>query len=205
MTSRPNTLDVSQLPTYEISKEAPLWWGQAMLVIIEGSTFAILIAMYFYLRLSVDVWPPPGTQLPHLPYATLALIPLLISAGGSYWASEGAKKDSRRDMLLGMTLNVVLGFAFLGLRAAEWRTFNFTWATDVHGSMVWSILFLHTLDAIADLLYTIVLIVLVATGRYGPRQRLGVHADSVVWYFIVAIWLPLYGALYWGPRLIGAP
>ena len=37
------------------------------------------------------------------------------------------------------------------------------------------------------------------------KQRLGVHVDSVLWYFIVLIWLPLYVAIYWGPHIVGAP
>src|SRR3954452_15114408 len=96
-----HTIDVSQLPDYDISNNAPLWWGQALLAAIEGSLFLMLVAMYFYLRLSVDMWPPPGTQLPHLAKPTLALLPLLLSCIGSYWASQGAKKDSRRQMLTG--------------------------------------------------------------------------------------------------------
>lgn len=199
------TLDVSGLRPYDISNKSPLWWGQLMMCLIEGSIFCMLIAIYFYLRLSVDVWPPPGTQLPHRTFATIALIPLLLSAVGSYWASEGAKKNDRRAMLTGMILNVGLGGIFLAFRFAEWRTLNFTWATDAHGTIFWSILFLHTLDTIGDLLYTVVLIVIIGVGRYGQRQRIGVHADSVVWYFIIAIWLPLYAVLYWGPHFIGAP
>lgn len=203
ITSR--TLDLGHLRPYDISNKAPLWWGQLLLCVIEGSMFFILIAMYFYMRLSVDVWPPPGTQLPHLLWPTLALIPLLLSAGGSYWASEGAKKNDRMAMLVGMIGNVALAIAFLALRLVEWSTFNFTWKTDAHGTIVWSILFLHTLDTVADLIYTIVLIIIIASGRYGQKQRIGVHVDSVVWYFIVAIWIPLYGVIYWGPRLVGAP
>ena len=86
------------------------------------------------------------------------------------------------------------------LRFIEWRTFNFTWASDIHGTLVWSILFLHTFDVVADLLMTTVLIVILALDRHGPKQRIGVHVDSVVWYFLVLIWLPLYAVVYWGPR-----
>jgi cytochrome c oxidase subunit III len=49
------------------------------------------------------------------------------------------------------------------------------------------------------------LVIIVASGKYGPRQRLGVHVDSVIWYFLVAIWLPLYAVIYWGPRIVGSP
>ena len=199
------TLDVSNLPPYEISNKAPLWWGQLMLCLIEGSVFSILIALYFYLRLGVDVWPPPGVRLPGVLGPTLALIPLAASCVGSYLASEAAKRNSRKGMIVGLSLNLVLALAFLALRAVEWGSFNFTWSADAHGSIVWAILFLHTYDMVADLLMTAVLIIILVSGRYGQKQRLGVHVDSVVWYFLSIIWLPLYAVIYWGPHIVGTP
>jgi cytochrome c oxidase subunit 3 len=199
------TLDVSHLPDFEISAQAPLWWGQLMLALIEGTMFCILIAMYFYYRLSLDMWPPPGVQLPLLTVPTLALIPLFASAAGSYIASEGAKKNNRRRMILGLLLNITLALLFLALRIWSWSTLNFDWKSDIHGSLFWTALGLHTYDAGADLLFTIVLLVLALLGYTGPRQRLAIHVDSVVWYFLVLIWIPLYVTLYWGPHLVGAP
>lgn len=199
------TIDVSDLPPYEISNRAPLWLGQVLLCVIEGSMFCMLIAIYFYLRLGVDVWPPPGSQLPHVLWPSLALIPLFISCAGSYWASEGAKRDDRRWMLNGLAANLVFAGIFLVLRFYEWNTLNFNWAADAHATIVWSILFLHTLDVLADLLMTVVLIAVAALGRYAENQRLGVHVDSIVWYFLAGIWLPLYAVIYWGPRIVGAP
>jgi cytochrome c oxidase subunit I+III len=198
------SLDVADLPVYSISNRAPLWWGQFLMCVIEGSMLCMLIAIYFYLRLGVDVWPPPGTQLPFLTFPTLALVPLAISTLGSYGASEAAKKNDRRGMIMALSLNFGMGAVFLAFRFAEWRTFNFTWSTDAHGTIVWSILFLHTFDMIADLLMTLMLVIIVASGKYGPKQRLGVHVDSVIWYFLAGIWLPLYAVIYWGPRIVGS-
>lgn len=197
------TLDVAGLPEYSISSKAPLWWGQLLLCAIEGSMFCMLIAIYFYLRMGVDVWPPPGDRLPDAMLSTVALAPLLLSAIGSYWASEAAKKNSRSGMIGGLALNLILAGAFLALRYVMWRGLNFNWASDAYGTVVWTILFLHTFDVVADLLMTVVLLIIVAIGRHGPKQRLGVHVDSIVWYFLVAIWLPLYAVLIWGTRLVG--
>jgi len=202
MTGR-RTLDVSGLPPYDISNQSPLFWGQVLMCLIEGSLLCMLIATYFYLRLGVDVWPAPGVHLPSLTGPTVALIPLLASCVGSYLASEAAKKDSRGGMLLGLGLNLGLAMIFLVLRAIEWNSLNFTWASDAHGSIFWTILFLHSYDILADVLMTAVLLVIVASGHCGPRQRIGVHVDSVLWYFLVGIWIPLYGVIYWAPRLIG--
>ncbi|HJT86421.1 MAG TPA: cytochrome c oxidase subunit 3 [Bryobacteraceae bacterium] len=198
-------LDVSSLPDFEVSSRAPLWWGQLFLVFIEGTMFSILIAMYFYIRLSMDMWPPPGIQLPHevLPAISLAL--LILSCAGSYWSSEAAKKDERRGMILGLALNIALAFGALACRAVAWHDWNFKWTTSAYGSITWAILFVHTLDVGADLAFTVVLLAIIAFGPYGPKQRLGVHVDSLVWYFLVAIWIPLYVAVYWGPYIVGAP
>lgn len=201
----PRTLDVSGLPAYSISNNSPLWWGQLMMCFIEASMFCMLIAIYFYLRLSVDMWPPPGTQLPRLLFPTLALVPLLLSVVPSYRAGEAAKKNDRRGIVKNLIWNVALGALFLALQFATIKTLNFNWRTDVHGSIFWSVLFLHSLDTVGDLIYTVVLIFSVGTGRYGQKQLVGVHADSVVWYFIVAIWIPVYVVLFWGPRFVGAP
>ncbi|MBV9267591.1 MAG: cytochrome c oxidase subunit 3 [Acidobacteriaceae bacterium] len=197
------TLDVSHLPPYEISSQAPLWWGQLFITFIEGTMFSILIAAYFYTRLRMDVWPPPGDQFPHIGLPTVSLVLIILSAVGSYWASEAAKRADRMGVIWGLLLNLVLAGAALILRIIEWHSFNFNWKTDGYGSYIWAFLGLHTFDYISDLVFTLVLLVIAMFGRLGPRQRVGVHVDSVVWYFIVLIWIPIYIVVYWGPWLVG--
>ncbi len=199
------TLDVSHLPTEDISNHDPLWWGQLLLALIEASMFFVLVGMYFYIRLSYDVWPPPGVQLPQLFWCSIAWIPLLLSAGGSYYASEAAKRNDRKGMLLGLGANLSLALVFMALRGYSWWTWNFNWKTGAYGSVVWTLMWLHTVDAAADLVFTAVLIILLALGYTGPKQRSGVHVDSVIWYFIVLMWIPLYVVIFWGPRFAGAP
>jgi cytochrome c oxidase subunit III len=198
-------LDLSNLPDYEISNRTPLWWGQTLMCVIEGVLLLALIAIYFYLRLSVDVWPPPGTRIPGASLAAFSLIFLVLSMAGSYWADAGAKKDNARHMIAGMALNLVLAGIALVFRYQWWRGFNFTWSADVHASIVWSILFLHTFDLVADLLVTTVLFVMVALGHRGPAVRLGVHVDSVLYYFLVGIWVPLWMTVQWGPSVQFGP
>ena len=82
MVQMTTVLDVAGLPVGDISNQAPIWWGQFLLALIEASMFFILLAMYFYIRLSYDMWPPPGIQLPRVGLATISLVPLVISALG---------------------------------------------------------------------------------------------------------------------------
>ena len=108
-------------------------------------------------------------------------------------------------MIRGLLVNLVLALAAMTLRIIHWNRLNFTWEGDIHGSFVWAFLGLHTFDVFADLIFTLVLILILADGRYGPKQCQGVHVDSVVWYFLVAIWIPLYITVFWGPVLVGGP
>jgi heme/copper-type cytochrome/quinol oxidase subunit 3 len=195
------TIDVSHLPPFDISLHAPLWWGQVMLGIIEVTMFAILIAAYFYSRLSVDVWPPPGEILTSPLLPTLSLLFLLISCAGSYLASEAAKRDDRGGMLFGLLLNLILGTTAVVIRIVDWSRLNFTWESSIHGSFVWAFLGLHTFDVVADLIFTLVLLLILVDGRYGPKQRQGVHVDSAVWYILAAVWIPIYFVIWWSPRL----
>jgi heme/copper-type cytochrome/quinol oxidase subunit 3 len=196
-------IDVSSLPDYEISSEAPLWWGQVFLAFVEGTMFCILIAVYFYYRLGLGIWPPPGVNLPQRLIPAIATGLLLLSCIGSYLASQAARRNDRAGMIYGLGVNLALALAAMALRALDWRQLNFTWKTSAYGSVVWGILFLHSFDVVADLLFTLALIVIVAFVKSGPAQRLGVHVDTVIWYFLVAIWLALYVTVDWTPYFWG--
>lgn len=201
MNSRP-VLDVTDLPTLTFGSRDPLWWGVVALAAIESTMFGILIATYFYLRLRVPEWPPPGVTVPGLLLPTINVLILLLSCVPAYWATEAALRDDRRGMIIGIFLNVVLAIVSLGIRVIEWRRLNYKWSSNAYGSIVWTILGFHTFDYIAAVIVSIVLLVILLVGHAGDKQRLGIHVDSLTWYFIVAAWIPLYAIIYIVPRLL---
>ena len=163
------TLDLSHLQPYDISSEAPLWWGQLFMAIVECTMFAILIAMYFYIRLSMDMWPPPGILIPELVLPSVCVVLLILSCIGSYLASEAAKRGDREGMIRGLVLNLALALAGMVARGINWGQWNFRWDVDAYGSIVWCIIFLHTFDIVADLLFTGVLVAILVSR--GARSR----------------------------------
>ena len=46
---------------------------------------------------------------------------------------------------------------------------------------------------------TAVLNVIVGLNKCGPERRIGVHVDSVLWYFLSGIWIPLYSSFIGRP------
>src|SRR5690606_31010695 len=70
-------LDVARLPTTTFGHRNHLWWGTLGFMLIEGTTFVICVASYFYLRLNFPTWPPEHTLLPSLLWPTVHVAVML--------------------------------------------------------------------------------------------------------------------------------
>lgn len=194
------TVDVSGLPTIAVGVRAPLWWGQALMMTIESTIFANLIAAYFYVRIGFAHWPPPNEAKPDLFIPTLGLLILLISVPPMVWSGSAAEKHDRRGALLGLLLNLACCFAFLGVRWIELVRLDIKWNSDIYGSFVWCLLGLHTMHVIADTAQSCVMLGTLLARRVGEKQILGFRVDGQYWYFVVAIWIPIYLVVYIYPR-----
>jgi len=195
------TLDVSHLEEIGFGTRAPIWWGQVGMMAIETTIFAILIAAYFYVRLGFSVWPPPNIAPPDLPLATVNTILLLVSCIPMYLGGEAGMQGKLGKAALMTALNALLALAFLITRAMELNRLNFKWSTDIYGSFVWTLLGLHTMHTIADTVESIVIIGILLSGRVGGKQQLGLKMDGLYWYWLTAIWIPLYLLIYVYPAI----
>jgi cytochrome c oxidase subunit I+III len=204
MPGESRTLDVSHLPQIGVLQNAALFWGAVGISLIEGAMFALLAASYYYARMSVDVWPPPGTVTPPIGLPTLELALLLLSVPPAYWATKAAQENDVPKTRQHLFLNVALGLLAIVVRGVIWAGFNFNWKTDIHGSAVWMMMTLHTFETLVSLVIAFVIAWLTYTTRYGDPQRKAIDFDSVTWYFLVGIWIPLYLTIYVAPRVIGS-
>ena len=61
---------------------------------------------------------------------------------------------------------------------------------------------LHTTHMITDLIDTGVLTVLMFTGPIDEHRFVDASENAMYWYFVVIVWLPIYGLIYIAPRII---
>jgi cytochrome c oxidase subunit III len=193
-------LDVSTLPLHGRGTASPTWWGTLAFMLIEGTGFALVIAMYFYLQSLATEWPP-GTSAPDATAGTIVTIILLVSVVPNVFVSRWAQKGDLRKVRIGMIVMSILGVAPLVVRIFEFMSLNVRWDSNAYGSVVWTMLGLHTTHILTDLVDTLVLAALMFT-RHGdnPRRFGDVQDNALYWNFVVITWLPLYGCLYWLPR-----
>jgi heme/copper-type cytochrome/quinol oxidase subunit 3 len=195
------TKDLSALPLHGMGSASPTWWGTAAFMLIEGTGFALALAVYLYLMSLAATWPIDAKR-PDLTAGTLVTVILLASLIPNYLISRWAQRQDLGKVKLGMIVMSVFGIAPLIVRIFEFPSLNISWDANAYGSIVWTLLGLHTSHIITDLVDTLVLAVLMFTRHGDNARRFGdVQDNAMYWNFVVAAWLPIYVCIYWIPRL----
>ena len=194
-------LDVSKLPLHGMGHSSPTWWATCAFMLIEGSGFALAIAVYFYLMSLAPQWPikaPP----PDLWAGTWLTVLLVASVVPNMLVSKWAGERDLRKVRIGLVVMSVMGVLPLAFRAFEFPALHILWDQNAYGSITWVLLGLHTTHILTDLIDTLVLTCLMFSRHGDNTRRYGdVEDNSLYWNFVVVTWLPIYGCIYWVPRL----
>jgi heme/copper-type cytochrome/quinol oxidase subunit 3 len=189
------------LPLHGLGRASVTWWGTMAFMLIEGTGFALVIAVYLYLMSLAPTWPI-NAPLPDLLPGTLVTLILVGSLVPNFLIARWAERQDLRKVRIGVVLMSVLGIAPLVVRIFEFPALHVSWDTNAYGSVVWLLLGLHTTHIITDLVDTLVLAALMFT-RHGQNKRRfsDVQDNAMYWNFVVGAWLPIYVCIYWVPRL----
>jgi heme/copper-type cytochrome/quinol oxidase subunit 3 len=193
--------DLSPLPLHGMGGASVTWWGTLAFMLIEGTGFALAIAVYLYLLSIAAAWPIDAPRPDLLPGTVVTLL-LLVSLVPNNLVSRWAQRQDLPKVQIGMIVMSILGIAPLVVRIFEFPALNISWDTNAYGSIVWTLLALHTTHIITDLVDTLVLAALMFTRHANNLRRFGdVQDNAMYWNFVVVAWLPIYGCIYWIPRL----
>ncbi|MEX3936652.1 cytochrome c oxidase subunit I [Paraburkholderia phymatum] len=198
---QPSTLDVRKLPSFGFGSRSLMWWATAGLMLIEGTVFAIAVAMYFYLHSVNAAWPMDAPP-PSLLWGSLNTAILLLSIVPNELARRAALKGHREDARLWLAVCLAFAVIFLVLRGFEFAALNVMWYANAYGSIVWLLLGLHTTHLVTDTVDTAVLALLLYTGPFEGKRLVDTCENAVYWYFVVLSWLPIYAVIYLAPRML---
>jgi heme/copper-type cytochrome/quinol oxidase subunit 3 len=193
-------LDVRHLPSFGFGARSLMWWATAGLMLIEGSAFAIAVAIYFYLRDVNASWPlnaPP----PDWRWGTLNTVVLAVSMLPNAFVKRAAQRLDRRASRNWLVVCLAFALVFLIVRGFEFRALNVSWYANAYGSIVWFLLGLHTTHLVTDTIDTAVLTALLYIGPFEGKRFVDVSENAVYWYFVVLSWLPIYAVIYLAPRI----
>jgi cytochrome c oxidase subunit 3 len=194
-------LDVAALPPGAFGSRSLTFWGTLGIVLIESTAFALAMGSYFYLATRSSAWPPNGIAPPDLRWGSLNTIILLLSLIPNELARRAGEHVDLRRVRIWMMVCLAAALAFNVIRAFEFAHLNVSWDRNAYGSIVWLLLGLHTTHIVTDFLDSCVLTVLMFIGPVEEHRFVDVEENAVYWYFVVLAWLPIYGVIYWAPRL----
>ena len=196
------TIDVSELPTTTFGRRNLNWWGTVGFMAIEGTTMIVAAASLLYIRGNFDSWPPRPILPPDLGVPSLVLLLLLVKLVPAWYSIEAAQRLDRAGSRRWMALALLLGTAATAFRLLEFDSLNVRWDTNAYGSIVWTILGLHTFLLVFDVLETAAILLLLGSDERLRSKHYGDVEDASVYEFFLSLsWVPLFLLVYLLPRL----
>ena len=136
---------------------------------------------------------------------------LLCSSFTMAMAVRGAQLGHRRELVFFLILTMVLGLAFLGIKAVEYGEkfahhlvpgpgFAFPGPEANHVQLFFSLYFamtgLHALHMVIGIGIALWLLPRAWRGRYGPDYHHPVECFGLYWHFVDIVWIFLFPMLY---------
>jgi cytochrome c oxidase subunit 3 len=180
----------------------PSWWGNRLVIFVEGAAFAILVAAYFYIWTNFAARPPARAHPPDLGVSSINLLVLVVSAAPLWNAARLARRWERPRLVgVWLALGVVLGIAAVVLRVFEFQALHTRFGSNVYGSITWTILAVHLAHLVAGTLQMLLIALVMFVGPVEQKHYADAGAVAVYWYFIAISWVALYTIVFITPRL----
>ena len=196
-------LDVAMLDDHAFGIREPIWWGNLLMIFIEGAAFALMIVTYYYIRRNFNTWPPERTYLPDMGVSTANLILQLASLAPAWYASKRAlAHEPPEEVGRWLMLVVACGVAAIVLRAFELRGLHTRYDSNAYGSITWMILITHLGHLIAGSLEALLIALVMFKGPVEKKHYTDATVLAAYWYFVVASWVVLWLVVFVSVRFI---
>ncbi len=165
----------------------------------EVMLFGGLFSAYVLLRTGVSSWPH-GFALLSVPLATFNTFALIASSVTMVMAWASLHESFARYRLY-MSLTILLGFVFLGVKGIEYATkfehHHFP-STDNFYATYFTLTGLHGLHVLVGILVNLYFLFLSnSLWRRDPEQFIGrVECAGLYWHFVDLVWIFLFPVLY---------
>ena len=178
-------------------------FGLVLFIASEAIIFGALFAHYFYNRVSLGAWPPPGGAVEHrvawFPLPVILTVVLLSSGWTAHNAVEAITRNRQVAMLGWLTATIALGLLFVAGQAFEYASLfaeGITPGGGVYASTFFGLTGLHGAHVIGGVGLLIAMYARGLAGHFSARHHFGLEAATLYWHFVDAVWVVLLLAVY---------
>ena len=190
------------LPVGGTGPASVAWWGLWTLVLTEASLFGYLFLCYFYLLFQTHPnWPPEGP--PGLTLPGVNTIILLTSSIFVWLAESRLRRGQRPWSLVCLAMAIALGMVFVVIQLKEWSSKPYGIASNLYGSLFFTITGFHMLHVVVGLAILSLLFIWIAIGRITRDRPVSLTIGGLYWHFVDAVWIVVFSSLYLMPYVMG--
>jgi heme/copper-type cytochrome/quinol oxidase subunit 3 len=182
---------VHEQPAPALRGKIAVWW----LIASEVMVFGGAVGSYILARAASPGWSAEAAHL-STSLAAINTFVLLTSSMTMAMAFDAYQKTDQRRVRTFLLFTVLLGLAFLGIKAYEYRSHLIEGAAPWSGPF-WSFYYLLTgLHALHVLAGIIVNVVLLLAARRGLSTGYRIEIAGLYWHFVDIVWIFLFPLLY---------
>lgn len=173
-------------------------FGMVLFLVVETMFFAGLVSSYIVLRTGAREWRPIDVA-PLARGLSVSMTALLtLSAVSTFLAQRRARHRDTAGLKAYLLVTLLIGATFVGLQVYEfWRlSHQVPFAGSLFGNVFYTLSGLHGIHVLGGVLGLVRVLWRAARRHYERARPVGVDLFAYYWYFVVAVWLFLFFALY---------
>ncbi len=172
--------------------------GIALLVVLASETifFGTLLSAYFFLRASLATWPLGSITLARLLVPAANTFLLLISALTMYLGLRSIRRNKVEALKAWLILTLAIGLVFVAAQVFEFNRSGMKITDQAFGGVFFTLIGFHAVHVIAGVIMLVLLLWRAFQGDFTARRHTAIQVGAWFWYFIVAVWVVLFSALY---------
>lgn len=184
---------------YQATRTVPgrigIWWFLASEIMVFGGFIATYV---LYRMASGGAWSEMAEHVSTSigTFNTLILLTSSLTMVKAFEAIDAENRKSARNFLL---FTVLLGLAFLGMKAFEYSgeiAQGFTPLSGTFWSFYYAMTGLHGLHVLAGIITNFALYVMAVRGTLWPKTQQRVEYAGLYWHFVDVVWIFLFPLLY---------
>jgi cytochrome c oxidase subunit III len=185
--------------------------GMWVFLVTEMMFFGGLFLAYVVFRWSYPRDFEAGSRELDIVLGTTNTTVLIASSLTMALAVRAAQTGRRAGIVLFLSLTMVLGSVFLGIKGIEYHHkfveglvpgpgFHFPGPEGRHALLFFALYFcltgLHALHMIVGIGVLVVMLAMGARGRFGPHDHNAIECAGLYWHFVDIVWIFLFPLLY---------
>ena len=101
-----------------------------------------------------------------------------------------------------LAVAIALGIAFVAIQFSEWRERPYGIASNLYGSLYFTITGFHIAHVIAGLVMLVCLALWTALGYFDGKRDAALTIGGLYWHFVDVVWLFIFSVLYLSPYVL---